>query len=117
MEDTLKLLKHLADLGVDVSLKDDNLKLRGVKGSLTEELGRAVREHKLDIVEYLKLTELQLTASQKVRVAKQTGTERTFPLGFPQQRLWFLEQLHGSGPAYTIPGVIDIGLYLETRIE
>ncbi|WP_387492861.1 amino acid adenylation domain-containing protein [Photorhabdus sp. RM96S] len=109
MKDTLKLLKQLADLGVDVSLKDDNLKLRGVKGSLTDELGRAVREHKSDIVEYLKLTELQLTASQKVRVAKQTGTERTFPLGFPQQRLWFLEQLHGSGPAYTIPGVIDIG--------
>ncbi|MDP5134768.1 amino acid adenylation domain-containing protein [Rheinheimera baltica] len=109
MEDTLKLLKHLADLGVDVSLKDDNLKLRGLKGSLTEELGRAVRERKSDIVEYLKLSELQLTASQKVRVAKQSGTESKFPLGFPQQRLWFLEQLHGSGPAYTIPGVIDIG--------
>ena len=108
MEDTLKLLKQLADQGVDVILKDDNLKLIGEKGSLREDLITAVRVQKNSIIEHLRLTELSSSVTQKIEVTKSTDTKGTFPLAFPQQRLWFLEQLHGSGPGYTIPGVIDI---------
>ena len=70
MEDTLKLLKQLADQGVDVILKDDNLKLIGEKGSLREDLITAVRVQKNSIIEHLRLTELSSSVTQKIEVTK-----------------------------------------------
>src|SRR5690242_13723351 len=38
----------------------------------------------------------------------QSRAERSFPLSFAQQRLWFLDQLEPGGSLYTIPQILQL---------
>ena len=74
------------------------------------------------------LTPEQKRALLAERLRRKGGTrpparERRFPASFPQQRMWFLDQLNPGGAAYNIPaavrvrGVLDVELWRRSLAE
>jgi len=81
------LLADLGSRGVEVWAEGDRLQLNAPAGALTAELREQLRQRKGEILEFLR------------------GPGE---LSFPQQRLWFLDQIEPGGPAYVIPRGIEM---------
>lgn len=81
------LLTELRARDVHVWADDDQLQVNALAGVLTPELREQLQQRKGEILEYLR------------------GPAE---LSFPQQRLWFLDQVEPGGAAYVIPQALEI---------
>ncbi|MBS2962967.1 amino acid adenylation domain-containing protein [Actinocrinis puniceicyclus] len=62
------------------------------------------------------LTPAQKRALLARRLEQKKQQARTFPASFPQQRLWFLEQLTPGNAAYNIPGAMRVHGELDLEL-
>jgi len=90
----VKFIKTLNDRGIYLFLKDNKLKARIEKGSISKELSQEIKANEEVIISYLQ--------------------NKYYPLSFAQERFWFMDQYkHNS--IYNMPEAIRIfvGLNLE----
>jgi amino acid adenylation domain-containing protein len=92
-----ELVAHLRALDVRLLVEGDRLRCSAPKGVLTGELRDQLAIRKGEILEWLR--------EHGDGVDALTGGE---PASFPQQRLWFMDQLSPGGFAYNITGGIRI---------
>ena len=116
-----ELLSSLHDLGVRVWVEGEGLRYSAPKGALTPDLLARMRQHKADIIEFLRKAELSSGATlPPIKRAPRTGN---LPLSFAQQRLWFLNQLKSESAAYSIPlaghltGPLNVAALAESLTE
>lgn len=93
------LLSHLRDVGVQLTLDGDKLKIKAPAGALTDALKEQLKLNKEAIIAFLQ------GAIQEVKQDLFPTLDRggRLPLSYNQQGLWFFEQLTPGTAAYTMP--------------
>ncbi len=109
---------QLINCGIEIYLHEGKLKARAKKGALTEEHKTLIRSHKVELIDYLTSylsVDSRGTGERRI-LASVTADLRECDLSFPQQRLWFLDQLEGGSPQYNmsaafyVRGVFDLSV-------
>ena len=82
------LLRELEDQNIELWFEGDRLRFRAPKGVLSAELKARLAAQRSEVVAKLR--------------SDAAGTEKTFPLSFSQQSLWFLHQQAPQSAAYHV---------------
>ncbi|MDO8343147.1 MAG: amino acid adenylation domain-containing protein, partial [Cellvibrio sp.] len=96
-----KLLAEINSAGVFLALKDGQLKSKAHPDAMTAELASQIKEHKSDIIRFLRSRENKPSLSKAPR-------NKPLMLSSAQQRMWFLQQLHTGSSLYNEPKVLKI---------
>ena len=82
------------------------LRCNAPEGTLTPELHTQIQERKAEIISLLRAVNrtTSYTATSLVPIAR----DRTLPLSFAQQRLWFLDQLVPNNAFYNTPAAVRL---------
>ena len=110
------LLRELAEKGVQLSLKNNNLRIRAAKNILSESDRQQLTEYKAEIIKLLEQESIKEKPIQSI--------SRDLPLSvsLEQERLWMASQLVTKNVAYNlvqaiqIQGKLDINI-LETSLN
>ncbi|MCB0165296.1 MAG: amino acid adenylation domain-containing protein [Anaerolineae bacterium] len=108
---TEQLLIELHTRGIKLWLDGDRLRYKAPKGALTPDLRQAIGQHKAELLSFLR--QAQRTTEPPLQPTSYTGP---IPLSFAQQRLWFINQLDGSSPAYNMPSAFQLSGQLEISL-
>jgi len=101
MKDIRELIKDLRQANVRLSLRDSDIEINTLGGTVSEAVLEEVRQHKARIVAYLKKSLNTVGFSRIEPVNVRDG----YPLSSSQRRLWVLSQVEAGGAAYSIPGI------------
>ncbi|MFA0813511.1 non-ribosomal peptide synthetase, partial [Microbulbifer epialgicus] len=101
-----KLLRNLAEVGVELALKDDKLVSRSSKGKLTSELANRIRDNREKIIQYLKNKDKNLERPPLFPRCNRKIQDQV--LSFSQERLWFVCELDPNNGHYNMPGVLSL---------
>ena len=110
----MELIARLREQGIRISVRDGALELDAPKGRLDEELRNEIIAHKPEL---LRLLSWSRRSSRATAVPLEPADRnRSLPLSWAQQRLWFLDQLEPGNAAYNISwtvrlnGELNVGL-------
>ena len=106
----LTFLADLRDLGVRLWVEGDRLRYSAPPGVLTAALRAEIAARRADILSVLRAAERSGRAQPSPIVP--IPRDDPIPASFPQQRLWFLEQL-GMGAGY----VVAVALHLSGSLN
>jgi len=102
-----QLIKELADLGVELKVDGDRLRVSAPKGAVTPVLAARIREEKLNILAYL--NDLQGGAAEdQMPPLQPRNSHGAAPLSFAQQRLWYVDQLDPGNVIYNLPAAFQL---------
>jgi hypothetical protein len=82
------------------------LRCNAPEGTLTPELHTQIQERKAEIISFLRAANrtTSYTSTSIVPIAR----DRTLPVSFAQQRLWFLDQLVPNNAFYNTPAAVRL---------
>jgi len=106
--EVLELLLRLKENDIDLELSGDDIEVHYDGVQLPEELYTEIAENKQAIVSYLKA----LYSDRKQTITVQARPDR-IPLSYAQERMWFINELEGSGQ-YHIPTVLRLTGKVDT---
>ncbi len=93
------VLHDILNKTIDFSLQGENIKLNAPKEVLTPEIVDWIKQHKQDIIEYLKND-----AVTNVPIGE---NKRFYPLSSAQLKLFLIQQLNPSSTNYNIPQIFE----------
>ncbi|MDJ0836974.1 MAG: amino acid adenylation domain-containing protein [Acidobacteriota bacterium] len=116
-----EFLHHLRGLGITLRAEGEDLVFKAPKGAVTPELGDELRRRKPELLAFLKQAEQSKGAN--LPPIQPAGRDKSPPLSFSQQRLWFLDQLEVRNAAYNISmtlhlrGALDVAVLQDCFTE
>ncbi len=103
---TIELLSKLHELGIELRIDGEHLRLNARKGVVSATLKEEIANRKEEILDFLKTAKIEdQTISSLIPTYERNGALR---LSFSQERLWLMEQLSPGNYAYNIPGAIRL---------
>ncbi|HEY9875967.1 MAG TPA: amino acid adenylation domain-containing protein [Candidatus Obscuribacterales bacterium] len=103
---TVEFLSYLRSLDINIFIEDGRLRCNAPDGTLTPELRAEISQRKAEIISFLKAANSTNTQSSPSLVP--ISREKTLPLSFAQQRLWFLDKLVPNNPFYNVPAALRL---------
>lgn len=103
-----EFLTYLRELDIQIYLEGERLRCNAPAGVLTPQLSAQIAKYKPELISLL---HAQGKQPQLVKVSR----DRSLPLSFAQQRLWFLEQLVLGNAFYNIPAAIRLQGNLDCK--
>lgn len=104
----VEFLTYLRELDIQIYLEGERLRCNAPAGVLTPQLSAQIAKYKPQLISLL---HAQGKQPQLVKVSR----DRSLPLSFAQQRLWFLEQLVPGNAFYNIPAAIRLQGNLDCK--
>ena len=101
-----RLLLELGQRKIKLWLEGDRLRYKAPKDAFTTELLSQVKQHKADIVSFLK--EANNSVKSQLPSIKAIDRDGNLPLSFGQQRLWYLHQFEPDSSSNNMPVVVRI---------
>ena len=96
-----ELFNELIELDVHVGLQGDDISIKGLKKEYAPVLIPKIKEHKNDLIAYLKsLENISHTSFSSIDKVPQAAS---YPLSPSQYRLWIISQFEEASIAYNIP--------------
>jgi amino acid adenylation domain-containing protein len=112
-DSTFELVCRLKRQGIQLRAQNDKLQIDAPKGivdaSLLEELSR----RKTEILHFLAGS--AGFTNNAIMPLRRISRDRSFPLSFSQERLWFLHQLEPESVAYNMPRRVRLKVRLEEK--
>ena len=117
---TVEFLASLRQLNIDVFVEGDRLHCKAPEGTITPELRAALTQHKPALITLLRQNPPASHASSPIaRLSRPAQSDpsgqRSLPLSFAQQRLWFLDQLVPENPFYNMPAAVQLQGHLNLK--
>jgi amino acid adenylation domain-containing protein len=110
LSEVVLILEQAQDLGISLSLDGEELLLKtNQQKQFAPSFLQTLKENKAQLIAYFKSsagTTAFAPATEKILVAERNAGTRT-PLSFSQERLWFIDALHGS-VQYHVPAVLRL---------
>jgi len=104
----LVLLELLKEKRIAVSAVDGSLRVKAPKGAMTAEIDGLLKRHKDELLEFLvRKSSSQQPADDTAALVPVARGEASIT-SFPQQRLWFVDQLEGGSAQYNIPSALRL---------
>jgi len=102
----VEFLSYLRNLDINIFVEEERLRCNAPDGTLTPELRAEISQRKAEIISFLKAANSTNSPSSPSLVP--ISREKTLPLSFAQQRLWFLDKLVPNNPFYNVPAAIRL---------
>jgi amino acid adenylation domain-containing protein len=102
----VQFLSYLRSLDIQVFVEDERLRCNAPEGTLTPELRTEIQARKAEIIDFLKVANYIITNTDTPKV--HISRDKTLPLSYAQQRLWFLDQLVPNNPFYNVPAALHL---------
>jgi len=110
---TTELIAYLRSRDIRLTAEGDKLRCSAPKGVLTADLRARITACKEEILDELSSSQYATVAPlPPVLPVPRTDEE---PLSWPQQRLWFLEQMEPGSPTYNIPSTYRLAGRLDVE--
>ena len=107
----IHILRELKSRNVTLDIQEGNLKINAPKNGLSSELYSTLKDHKSEIIEYLKSVQRN-TPAKDIPLAAQSDI---YVLSSSQRQLWMNDQIGDSGNAYNITGCYELRGGLDAR--
>ena len=101
-----RLLLELSQRKIKLWLEGDRLRYKAPKDAFTTELLSQVKEHKANIINFLK--EASDNVRSQLPSIESIDRDGNLPLSFGQQRLWYLHQFEPDSSSNNMPVVVRI---------
>ena len=117
---TVQFLAYLRSLDIQVFVEGDRLRCSAPEGTVTPDLQAELAQRKPELIALLRQTpQSSLPSSPMTRLPRTSQGdrygERSLPLSFAQQRLWFLDQLVPENPFYNMPAAVQLQGHLNLK--
>ncbi|MBN3925717.1 SDR family NAD(P)-dependent oxidoreductase [Nostoc sp. NMS4] len=95
-----QLIAELSVAGIKLTADGDQLRVRAAKGVLTPQIRDSIAKQKTELLKLLR-DENKGTSDTNLPLVK-VSREQNLPLSFPQQQMWFFDQLQPNNPFYNL---------------
>jgi amino acid adenylation domain-containing protein len=111
-----KFLDECIETGISFSLRDDNLAISAPEGTLNKVQVEKIKSFKSALIKWLHQQNKQKLIQQRPEIKSIERENIDISTSFPQQRLWFLDQLNSGSADYNMGGALKIEGELHPKI-
>ncbi|KGJ86781.1 MupA/Atu3671 family FMN-dependent luciferase-like monooxygenase [Colwellia psychrerythraea] len=105
MKDLKRFLTSLHEKGIHLFVEKGELKSNAKLGAITSEIGKKIKQNKLEIIRFLE--QIHGSERQGGKIKKATNIT-SYPLSFAQLRLWLLDKIDGGSSHYNMPTALKL---------
>ena len=106
MSKAAELLMNLREMGVQLALDGDVLRLNAPKGALTPAMQSELKAAKADLLHLLQSMRSASPGESATSSIPRVARQAWMSLSFAQQRIWFLQQIDPESTAYNLLAVM-----------
>jgi len=112
---TVEFLSYLRSLNVQLDVESEKVRISAPSGVLTLSLKNELFQRKGEILEFLSDRITGTPEAMQMPQIVPISRDKSLPLSFAQQRLWFLNQLEPGSVAYSLPVMIQFRGALDIK--